>query len=136
MASSTSLARELVDAAREHAKSEKYTFVGPIEVAIERHANLARSSLHIVAAVVEGDDPTVGTLVLGDGRRVDISADPVSIGRLAECTIPINDASASRRHAEIVTENGTAFVVDLNSTNGTKVNGRKVQRQRLTTHQR
>jgi hypothetical protein len=125
------LARELVDAAREHARSERYTFVGPIEVAIERRTTLPRSSLHIQAAVVEGVDPTVGSLVLGDGSRVDVGADPIVVGRLAECTIPISDPSASRRHAEIRVENGVAFVVDLNSTNGTKVNGRRVQRQRL-----
>ena len=105
------LARELVEAAREHAKSERYTFVGPIEVAIERRTNLPRSSLHIEAAVMEGIDPMVGSLVLGDGSRVDIADEPVVIGRLAECTIPINDPSASRRHAEIRVENGVPFVV-------------------------
>jgi hypothetical protein len=125
------LARELVEAAREHARSERYTFVGPIEVAIERKANLAKSAFLIVASVVEGTDPTVGTLILGDGRRVDVADNPVVIGRLAECTIPINDPSASRRHAQISAENGTAFVEDLDSTNGTKVNGRRIQRQRL-----
>jgi hypothetical protein len=125
------LARELVEAAREHAKSEKYTFVGPIEVAINRTTSLAKSAFHIVATVVEGTDPTMGWLVLGDGRRVDIADQPIVIGRLADCTIPINDPSASRRHAEITVENGAVYVTDLNSTNGTKVNGRRVERQRL-----
>jgi hypothetical protein len=125
------LARELVEAAREHAKSEKYTFVGPIEVAINRKTSLAKSAFHIVATVVEGTDPTMGWLVLGDGRRVDIADQPIVIGRLADCTIPINDPSASRRHAEITVENGAVYVTDLNSTNGTKVNGRRVERQRL-----
>jgi hypothetical protein len=125
------LARELVDAAREHAKSERYTFVGPIEVAIDRKTTLPKSAFRIVATVVEGTDPTVGWLILGDGRRVDIADQPIVIGRLAECTIPINDPSASRRHAQISVENGSVFVDDLNSTNGTKVNGRRVERQRL-----
>jgi hypothetical protein len=125
------LARELVEAAREHAKSERYTFVGPIEVAIDRKTNLAKSAFHIVATVVEGTDPTMGWLILGDGRRVDIADQPVVIGRLADCTIPINDPSASRRHAQISVENGAVFVTDLNSTNGTKVNGRRIERQRL-----
>jgi hypothetical protein len=125
------LARELVAAAREHAKSERYTFVGPIEVSIDRKPSLAKSAFHIVASVVEGSDPTMGQLILGDGRRVDIGDQPIVIGRLAECTIPINDPSASRRHAQISVENGAVYLTDLNSTNGTKVNGRRVERQRL-----
>ena len=69
-----------------------------------------------------------------DARGIgDIADQPVVIGRLAECTIPINDPSASRRHAQISVENGAVFVTDLNSTNGTKVNGRRVERQRLAT---
>jgi len=102
-------------------------------VAIDRKTSLPKSAFHIVATVVEGTDPTVGWLILGDGRRVDIADEPVVIGRLADCSIPINDPSASRRHAQISVEKGAVFVDDLDSTNGTKVNGRRVQRHRLAT---
>ena len=37
----------------------------------------------------------------------------------------------SRRHAEIVQEGSAYWLVDLGSTNGTEVSGRRVQRARL-----
>src|SRR5260221_13170432 len=41
------LARELVEAAREHAKSQNYTFLGPVEVVIDRHDDLPKSTFNI-----------------------------------------------------------------------------------------
>lgn len=125
------LAQELVDAAREHARSEKYTFVGPVEVTIYRRTNIPKSTFHVTAAVVEGEDPAIGTLILPNGGRVDIGADPVTIGRLAECTITIDDPSASRRHAQIRRDGEHAILMDLGSTNGTKLNGAPVRQHRL-----
>ena len=48
---------------------------------------------------------------------------PVTVGRLSECTIPLNDNNVSRRHAEIRPNRQNFVVVDLGSTNGTMVNG-------------
>lgn len=60
----------------------------------------------------------------------------VTIGRSSENTISINDASISRNHCQIIQENENSFLlVDLNSTNGTYVNGRKISGQiKLTKH--
>jgi serine phosphatase RsbU (regulator of sigma subunit) len=52
----------------------------------------------------------------------------VSIGRASDCTIPIKDRYLSRRHAEIVMENGGWLVKDLGSANGTYLNGNRVER--------
>jgi hypothetical protein len=49
------------------------------------------------------------------------------IGRLPECDVTLPDSSVSRRHAKI-TRNGTGWTItDLGSTNGVKVNGRRIQ---------
>ena len=125
------LAQELVDAAREHARSEKYTFVGPVEVTIYRRTNIAKSTFHVTAAVLEGDDPAIGTLILPNGGRIDVGDEPVTIGRLADCTIVIDDPSASRRHAQIHRDGEAAILTDLGSTNGTKLNGAPVRQHRL-----
>jgi len=61
-----------------------------------------------------------------------LGADPVVIGRLPECTVVLNDPNVSRRHAEIRRRGNEVVVVDLQSTNGTKVNGRTVREQILT----
>ena len=51
---------------------------------------------------------------------------PVTIGRLAECSVPLNDQNVSRRHAQINPARGAYVVVDLGSTNGTMVNGTRI----------
>ena len=43
----------------------------------------------------------------------------------------INDPNASRRHAEIRRVGNDVVVVDLNSTNGTRVNGAAVRERKL-----
>ena len=54
----------------------------------------------------------------------------ITIGRLPENNITISENSVSRNHAKIVqTGAGTYEIVDLNSTCGTYVNGRKVRGQ-------
>jgi hypothetical protein len=66
-----------------------------------------------------------------DGQRMRVDKRGVVLGRSRECDIQIEDANVSRRHAELRQE-GTAFwIVDLDSTNGLEVNGRKVKRAKL-----
>jgi len=65
-----------------------------------------------------------------DGRGVPLTGDRVVIGRSRECDIRLDDGNVSRRHVELVREGPSEWVVvDLGSTNGTEVNGRKVQRR-------
>ena len=53
------------------------------------------------------------------------------IGRSRDCDITVEDANVSRRHAEIRAENGSYWLVDLGSTNGVELNGKRVERERL-----
>lgn len=55
----------------------------------------------------------------------------VSIGRAPENEIAIENLAVSRRHAEIVKENGSYVIEDLNSANGTFVNGVQVTRTEI-----
>ena len=48
------------------------------------------------------------------------------VGRDRDCTVRINSATLSRRHARIVVTSGEAAVEDLGSKNGTHVNGKRV----------
>ncbi|AUM11860.1 FHA domain-containing protein [Ketobacter alkanivorans] len=52
-------------------------------------------------------------------------------GRSSSCDIAISDAHMSRRHAEINLKGGVLRIVDLQSSNGTCVNGQKVGEQVL-----
>ena len=51
---------------------------------------------------------------------------PVSIGREEENTIRLNDERVSRFHAKLQEDGGRIILTDLDSTNGTRVNGRPV----------
>ena len=53
------------------------------------------------------------------------------IGRSRECDIRLADPNVSRKHAEVRQEGSSFYVVDLDSTNGTEVNGRRARRARL-----
>jgi two-component system, cell cycle response regulator len=62
------------------------------------------------------------------GKRYPLGAADLTIGRETENTIVVDVDSVSRRHARIVQRDGTYFVGDLGSTNGTLVNQREVRR--------
>jgi signal transduction histidine kinase len=60
------------------------------------------------------------------GKRFDLPAEePQLIGRSSE-SLPISDRSVSRRHAELTPDNGAWYLRDLESANGTFVNGNRI----------
>jgi len=126
------LSRELSDAAREHARLESYTFVGPVEVEIFESDSLKTGRFLVTAEVRESEDGGfLAELVLPDGRRVALGTEPLVIGRLPECDVVLNDSNVSRRHAELRRSGDGVFLTDLGSTNGTRVNGTPVREQIL-----
>jgi hypothetical protein len=66
-----------------------------------------------------------------DGRTMRVDKRRVLLGRSRECDIQVEDPNVSRRHAELRQEGSTYWIVDLESTNGVEVNGRRVRRARL-----
>ncbi len=62
-----------------------------------------------------------------DGHRHLLTGPVTVIGRSSACDLPLDDASASRRHAELRRRGANTVLVDLDSTNGTLVNGRRVR---------
>ena len=65
------------------------------------------------------------------GETYPLSGFRVSVGRERGNNICIRDANISRSHAEIINDNGTWFIRDLGSTNGTQVNGQDVMESDL-----
>src|SRR4051812_25355124 len=56
---------------------------------------------------------------------------PVTIGREEGNALRLNDERVSRYHAKVQAEDGDIILTDLDSTNGTRVNGAAVQIRRL-----
>lgn len=61
------------------------------------------------------------------GRVYDDLETPVSIGREEDNVIQLNDERVSRIHAKMQEDRGQVILTDLNSTNGSRVNGHPVQ---------
>ena len=60
------------------------------------------------------------------GRMIELGKDPVTIGRMAPSHIVLRDVEISRTHCCIHLDAGQAVITDLNSTNGTFVDGKRV----------
>jgi pSer/pThr/pTyr-binding forkhead associated (FHA) protein len=87
----------------------------------------------VAAEVRQSEDGGIlAELILPDGRRVAVGAEPLVIGRLPECGVVLQDANVSRRHAELRRHGEEVVVTDLGSTNGTRVNGAPVREQVLS----
>jgi hypothetical protein len=130
---------ELKRVVRESASEHGWGLVGPPEVEFVVDETLKKGDLVCVASLVEGaDDERTGgghgsVVIHEDGRErtVALTSDTVTIGRLAECDVVLNDKGASRKHAQLKLRNGSWTLTDLGSTNGTRLNGQTVQSREL-----
>ncbi len=62
----------------------------------------------------------------GEQRRLEFDKSEVTIGRVQGNDVILPKGNVSKRHARIVLKDGKFIIVDLKSTNGTYVNGRKI----------
>lgn len=60
------------------------------------------------------------------GNELELRGEPVSIGRARDADLVIQDDYTSTRHARLLNWNGTWMIQDLDSTNGTYVDGERV----------
>jgi hypothetical protein len=70
-------------------------------------------------------------LVDGTDRRLPVHPGSTLIGRGQEADLRLADTGVSRRHAVVRFDGRTAVIEDLNSTNGTTVNGQRIRTWRL-----
>jgi serine phosphatase RsbU (regulator of sigma subunit) len=68
----------------------------------------------------------VGIGGAGLGRRLRLDATPLIIGRESQCGFVLGSPDVSRRHCRVELKGGEVVVTDLNSTNGTYVDGRRI----------
>ncbi len=118
------LVRELEETVRQHALAEGYNFVGPVAIHVFIDDDLHVGDVAVEATFVGGDrEPR---LLLDDGRSFVVSERPLVVGRSPAAGVVINDVNVSRQHAEFWRTTEGVAVRDLQSTNGTFVNGHRV----------
>jgi hypothetical protein len=122
------LVSELVTVARDHASTENYVFLGPVTVTMETDDDLGPGMVLVYGEMVRSADPAMASVVLPDGRRIELGSESLVVGRLPDSGLVLADPNVSRYHAEIrpapgAPDAGEYEVTDMGSTNGTKVNG-------------
>jgi signal transduction histidine kinase/pSer/pThr/pTyr-binding forkhead associated (FHA) protein len=65
------------------------------------------------------------------GVRFELDESPVRVGRDASSAVQLHDTEVSRQHAEIRRHEHAFTIADLGSSNGTFVNGRRIERHSL-----
>ncbi|MCP3988386.1 MAG: DUF3662 domain-containing protein [Actinomycetia bacterium] len=128
-----SLTTELQATVREHAETENLTFLGRVSVELQEDPSLKVGLFGIHPTYDESvpvDEPNAW-LEGPDGYQHFIQGGVSTIGRLSDSDIVINDQNVSRRHAELHSVGDNYELVDLGSTNGSKINGQRVGRQAL-----
>jgi hypothetical protein len=91
------------------------------------HTMIYSTAERVAGPVEEAARPYRGTpLLMVGGKRVVVGPSGATIGRSRECDVVLADANVSRRHAELRPSGGAWVVEDLGSTNGVKVNGRRI----------
>jgi len=114
---------ELTGTVQEHARRSGYSFAGAVDLGLEPDDSKTTGMLEIVSDTEAGE--VVWTAVVDiKGKRHALRKGRTVIGRGSDADITVDDAGASRKHAEIVWDGTRAQVSDLGSTNGTTLNGR------------
>ncbi len=126
------LISELEETVRQHAINEGYNFVGPVSVEVFVDDDLSAGDVAVSAEFVGGESQP--RVIASDGRFFRVGDRPLVIGRSPDVDVVISDPNVSRRHAEIWRTTEGVAIRDLQSTNGTYVNGHRVTAVSLSPH--
>jgi hypothetical protein len=66
-------------------------------------------------------------LLLMGGRRLVVGPGGATMGRSRQCDVTVDDPNVSRQHAEVRPRGGSWVLSDLGSTNGSRLNGHRVE---------
>ena len=116
---------ELAQSLNKHARNSGYSFAAPLVIEIEKDEKLTKGMLEVSSRAAKGE-VTWSAVIDIKGNRHHLRRGRTIVGRGSDSDITIDDASASRKHIEIVWDGERAQVTDLKSTNGTQLNGKKL----------
>lgn len=120
------LVDEFIRIVTAHAKRQGYQFTGGIRITYARDATLAVGLCRVTSSSAAGRVAWVAVLEV-NGRRYPVTRSRTVLGRGSDVDIEIDDPNASRRHVEILWDGTRAQANDLGSTNGTLLNGARLQ---------
>jgi Protein of unknown function (DUF3662)/FHA domain len=98
-------------AAQESGRTMIYSTAGRVAEPLEERARSRQQS----------------ALLLMDGKRLVVGPAGATMGRSRQCDVMVDDANVSRTHAEVRPRGGSWVLRDLGSTNGSRLNGRRLE---------
>jgi hypothetical protein len=78
-----------------------------------------------------GKQPRLTTMVNGAPLTMDLPSPVTTVGREAGCDVQFNLSTISRTHFQVIYQGGKYLLLDLGSTNGTSLNGSRIQQAEL-----
>jgi hypothetical protein len=126
----STLISELTELVQRHATAHHYSFSGGITITLAPDESLSQGMIEIDSVSVKGNVSWTPVLEVNGTRHL-LTHSRTIIGRGSEADITVDDNGISRKHVEILWDGSKAEVNDLNSTNGSKLNGSPVSRAPL-----
>lgn len=120
----SSLSRVLAEAYEAHSAEEGWRLPGPTYVSIRLNPDQSPGSIGVSLEVRKGQRHPWGRLSGSPSR--DLNNNRLWLGRAEDCDVILPFEEISRHHAEIVRRQGSVWVRDLDSANGTRIDGVRV----------
>ena len=92
----------------------------------EGHTQVYSASERISGELAQPHPRRTRAQLRHEGRAIVLGSQGAVLGRSRDCDVVVDDENVSRRHAEVRPSGGSWIVRDLGSTNGVKVNGRRI----------
>ena len=124
------LVDELTQLVQRHAAAQHYSFSGGISILLENAPGQSEGIIEVTSVNVKGTVEWTPVLEVA-GKRHPITKSRTVIGRGSDADITVDDSSISRKHVEVLWDGKRAEVNDLGSTNGSLLNGTRVNRAPL-----
>jgi hypothetical protein len=121
------LIEELIKVVTQTAAERGWRLLGPVRIQIVTSSEIPRGILEAEGTAHRAPLHPWGQLIAEDGSAVlDISTNRTLIGRALDSDIRVANQEVSRHHAVIFREDGNTMITDLDTANGTFVNGVRI----------
>ncbi|MGI8425268.1 MAG: FhaA domain-containing protein [Actinomycetota bacterium] len=133
----SNLKTEFAGLLKANAAQRRWRPAGPLDIRFEQDDQIAEGKFQVQALHEQADEPMAApaTIALVGSEQSQVwSLDQprLTLGRASTNEIMVADPNASREHARLEERDGSWWLVDLGSTNGTLVNETLIKERRLT----
>ena len=129
------LTGELAAVVADHANQSGWRLEGAVTVQVVADPAMRAGTIDVASEVVKGSLTRWAYLaVKGQDAEHELVHNRTLVGRGAEADVQLDSDTVSRSHALLWREGGDAWVADLGSSNGTKLNGAAVRSPMLVTN--